>query len=130
MESLDIKSGNADIIASGTVMSFEGNPIEIEFGEPKNRLKLINVFQDEKGKGDLRVEAINIDDNTLKITFFNFKNPHGSGNTKPLSFGTYEGRRLYINYRIFDLNPNENIDKTLHYTIYLGEEVPKNDKEL
>lgn len=129
MESLNIKSGNADIIASGIVMSFEGNPIEIEFGKPGNRLKLINVFQDEKGKADLRVEAMKIDNSILKITFFNFNNPLGSGNTKPLSFGTYEGRRIYINYRIFDLNPNENIDKSLHYTIYLGEEVPKNDKE-
>jgi len=129
MESLNIKSGNADIIASGIVMSFEGNPIEIEFGKPGNRLKLINVFQDEKGKADLRVEAMKIGNSILKITFFNFNNPLGSGNTKPLSFGTYEGRRIYINYRIFDLNPNENIDKSLHYTIYLGEEVPKNDKE-
>lgn len=128
MESVGIKSGNADIIASGTVISFEGNPIEIEFGKPENRLKLINIFQDEKGKDDLSVEAINIDDNTLKITFFNFKNPLGSGNTKPLPFGTYEGRQMYINYRISDLNPDKNTDKTLYYTIYLGEEVPKNGK--
>ena len=52
MESVEIKSGDADVIASGTVISFNGNPIEIEFGKPDDRLKLINVFQNDKGKDD------------------------------------------------------------------------------
>ena len=122
MDNIKMKSGSADILATGTVIAFSGNPIEIEFGVGDDRLKIIFVFKDEEGKDskDLRTEGKSLDDSTLQITFFNFSNPLGSGSSKPIDFGALNNRRLYINYRIYELREG---DKTLHYTIYLGETI-------
>ncbi len=119
-----IESGPAEIVASGTVFAFSGSPITITFGSPTETLKLIFEFKDEEGKEDLRVEATVVDTQTLKLTLINFKNPLGSGTTKPKPFGSLDGRRLYVHYRVYSLS--DAADKMLHFNIYKAEEVSKN----
>ncbi len=120
-----MESGPAEVIASGSVIAFLGNPIAITFGvEQESLIKVIFEFKDEEGKDKPRIEVNAIDSLTLKITLFDFKNPLGAGNVKPTSIGTIQGRRLYVQFRVYAL---PNADKTLHYTLYKGEEVAKND---
>lgn len=120
MEPIEIKSGISDIIASGTVISFKNNPIEIVFGPASQRLRLILKFTDKVDNNEVLIETSSPDTSTLEINLINFKNPLGSGNAEPLKVGYLEGRQLYINYRVYPLNE---WDKTVHYTIYKGEVV-------
>ncbi len=119
-----IESGSAELIASDNVISFSGNPITITFGSPDETLQIIFEFKDEEGKEDLRIEANAIDPKTLKVTLINFKNPLGSGSTKPVAIGSLDGRRLYVHYRVYSLS--DTADKILHFNIYKAEEVSKN----
>ncbi|MCZ7399674.1 MAG: hypothetical protein O8C62_08375 [Candidatus Methanoperedens sp.] len=119
-----IESGPTEVIASGDIISFSGNPITLTFGSPNETLKIIFEFKDEEGKDDLRVEANTSDAQNLKVTFFNFKNPMGSGSVKPIPIGSLDGRRIYIQYIIYALTYSK--DKMLHFNIYKAEEVSKN----
>jgi hypothetical protein len=120
MKLISIKSGLSDIVFSGTVISFKGNPIEFIFD---NGLRMIIKFEDEKDKSELRVEKKKTDPAILELTFFNFKDPFGSGNTEPLHLGYSNERKLYLSYRIYALKDS---DKTIQYTFYEGEpRVPK-----
>ena len=117
MEQIKIKSGPTEIISTGTIISFEKNPIEIVIGP--SDFKIILKFNDEEGaKGDssdLRIVAKQIDNVTLEVTFFNFIDPLGTGNLEPAQIGKIGGYKIYFNYRIYPLKDS---DKTIHYTIY------------
>lgn len=141
-------SGPVDIVASGTVIGFEKNPIEIVFDTfvapldltsakqvppvlpglqvPQippsgGRFKLIFRFVDEEVSPNQAVPPHRIQTRreegelTLGITFFNFKDPIGTGSIKPIQFGFSRGRNLYLHYRISALAVG---DKTMHFTIF------------
>lgn len=114
-----VKSGPAEVIASGTVIAFDNQPIEITVTLPDYTFIWLLNFIDEDGKDELRTDNRVIDENTLEMTFYNFKNPLGSGSISPLKIGTYNNKSLFIHYRIYDLNTS---DKTIHYTIFLNKE--------
>jgi hypothetical protein len=109
-----IKSGSTEIIASGLVTSFNGNPIEINYGPRIERLTLIFAFQDDE-RQETRIDATKPNPNTLKLTLYNFRSPLGSGTPKPVPIGSLGGQKLLIHYRVYDIG---NSDKTVHYTIY------------
>lgn len=118
-----IKSGNTKVIASGTVISYNNNPIEISFGLGGNALKLIFDFKNDKKQNERRIEAKQLGNNELKILLLNFNNLLGTGTAKPILIGTLSGKKISINFKVQD---NDKTSKTLHYTIYLGEEVAAN----
>ncbi len=122
MDIVKIRTGGTEVIASGTVISFGKSPIEFEF----DNLKLIFEFHDDilgTGVKETRVEGAPVDNNTLKLTLHNFNNPLGAGSTKPVPLGVLGGRKLFLQYRVYSLG---DADKTLQYTIYLGEGVAAN----
>jgi hypothetical protein len=120
MEPVKIKSGPTEVIASGTVIGFAGNPIEITFGPSDERLKLLFAFQDEEGEAEPRLETEVLDSTTLKLTMFNIKSPLGGGSIVPMPIGDMRGQRLYVHLRIAHLHGS---DRMVHYSIYLSEEV-------
>lgn len=124
MDETVIRSGPAEVIASGSVIAFAENPIEITYGPSGQRLKLVITFHDEEGEKEQRVEGGLTDPKTLKLKLFNFKNPLGSGSVRPIPFGVLNGRQLYFHYRAYDLGGS---DKTIQYTIYVAEEVAGNE---
>lgn len=124
MEALQIKSGISEVIASGTVISFEENPIEITFGPPGEQLKLILVFQDKEGEQAPHITREVIDIETMLMTLTNFGSVLGTGTTKPMPVGIMAKRRLYFHFRVYTLQDS---DKTVHYTFYLGEEVNQDE---
>lgn len=119
---ISIKSGTVEVIASGIVITFNKNPIEITLDPTHKKMKLILVFLDDESKEDSSVKPRYIEPTTLEITFKNFKNSMGSGSTAPIPFAKLDGRQLYLNYRIYTL---ENVDKTFEYTIYRDDEMIK-----
>lgn len=114
-----IESGPAEVIDSGTVISFSGNPISLHY--PDMGIKIVFEFKaGEEGRGT-SVESSVPEPGILQLTLYNFDDRFGAGTIKPMRIGKYEGRRLYVQLRVYTLQGSP--DKTLQYTVYKGEEV-------
>jgi hypothetical protein len=124
-----IESGPAEVIDTGTVISFAGNPITLSYKE----LDIAIVFDFQRSE---RTENAYVDGNFtdsspgkrvfLKLTLYNFDDRFRGRDHQPLRIGQYEGRKLYIQLRVYTLIGSP--DKTLNYTIYKGEEVSESDR--
>ena len=113
-----IFSEQKEIISSGTVISFNNEPITLKlFEDTTNVVTLKFVFKNnpEEKKEALSGKVIN---DTLVLTLTNFNNPIGSGTTKPMDFASYKGQNLYLPFRVTILYDS---DRTLYYTIYKEE---------
>lgn len=115
MEQLRIRSGPAEVLASGTVIAFGHNPIEVTWGEGDSRSGLMLTFADADGPDQAVVGDVEVVGNILNITFVNCNSALGMGSMKPIEIGTYLGKTLYFQYRIHALTE---ADKLLHYTFY------------
>jgi hypothetical protein len=114
-----VSSGPTTVMDSGTVISFGGNPILLDY--PGLGIKIIFDFQAGEDDSGTSVESSVPETGTLKLTLHNFDDRFGAGTIKPMRIGKYEGRRLYIQLRVYTLQGSP--DKTLQYTLYKGEEV-------
>jgi hypothetical protein len=116
-----VESQSVEVIASGTVIAYAGEPIKISFGPSADRMNIIIVFKDEAAKvSESGVKANIIDSNTLQLTFLNVNAQMGYGSTKPFSIGTIENKRVYMQYRIYDIGIG--CDKMFHYSFYRSKE--------
>ena len=148
MPEFQATSGPVNVVTSGTVIAFKGNPIEISFSAlpaqvlavpPLNvapagtmtfpfvhpSFKLIFRFVDEvpqPGAPPLsaRFEAKPTPGElTMEITLYNFTAPLGLASPEPVNFGFSAGRKLYLNYVVYSVGSGY---KTLHFTIYQDKE--------
>jgi hypothetical protein len=119
----NIKSGSADVLGSGLVISYNRNPIEIESGT-RERLLIKFIFTEDDEQEQL-INPTSLTKEELELELVNFNNPVGSGTTEPLLLGELDERELYLNFRVYALN---GADRTLHYTFYLGEEVDTDER--
>jgi len=118
-----VMSGPAEVIDSGTVISFSGSPISLHY--PDLGIRIVFEFKlGEEGRGT-SVESSVPEPGTLQLTLYNFDDRFGAGTIKPMRIGKYEGRRLYVQLRVYTLQGSP--DKTLQYTVYKGEEVSDSD---
>lgn len=108
-------SGNAHVIASGSVVSFRGAPVMVTFGPPEERLRLSLEFKESADAKELTVERI-LEGDHLRLVLTNFSQPLGAGSRQPLEVGKLRGRPLFLHFRIYDLRES---DKTVMYTLYL-----------
>ncbi len=114
-----IESGPAEIIDYGSIISFAGNPIKLDYKDLN--ISIIFDFKVDEQNRDTYVDSIVAEPATLKLNLYNFDDSFGAGTNKPMKIGKYEGRRLYLQLRVYSLKGSP--DKTLQYTIYKGEEV-------
>jgi hypothetical protein len=114
-----IESGPAEVIDNGTVISFSGNPISVSYKDLG--IKIVFEFKTDADNKGTYVDSSVSGPGTLKLGLFNFDDRFGAGTTKPMRIGKYEGRRLYLQLRVYTLSGSQ--DKTLQYTVYKGEEV-------
>ena len=114
-----IESGPAEIIDYGSIISFAGNPIKISYKDLN--IVIIFDFKTDEQTRDTYVDSVVAEPATLKLNLYNFDDSFGAGTNKPMKIGKYEGRRLYLQLRVYSLKGSS--DKTLHYAIYKGEEV-------
>jgi hypothetical protein len=113
---IKITSGNATVYASGSVTSFDEKPITIEFGIPSDPLKLTLDFKKD-ATGQIKINAQDIDKNSLKLEITNIVSSLGGGTLSPIPIGDFEGKKLYINFLASSLNNSNQV--TLLYTIYM-----------
>ena len=123
MEAPRIKSGPAEVIASGTVIAFKDNPVEMTLGLAADTFTLVWEFRDDPETPAVRMESEVKGPNRLGMLLWNQNNPLGSGTLTPVEIGTLRGRPLYLHFRAYSLGEG---DRSIQYTIYLGEEVAGN----
>jgi len=114
---VDIESGPAKVIASGSVISFGKEPIVINL----DNIKYIFAFEDElddKGnpKEEFRFKQDLLDKRTLKTTFINYNNPLGIGTIEPRNIGKINNNNIYINYIVYANLVRKS--KLFQYTFY------------
>ena len=115
---MKIISGDKEIHASGSVISYEAQPIEFTLGEGPNPIRSKFVFIHDENDKSARIELSVLEDNKLLvINLFNFNSPIGIGNITPISVGQLTNRKLYLNFNVYSLEKS----KLVHYTWYLGE---------
>ncbi len=118
-----VESGSAEVIDSGMVISFAGNPITIRYKDLN--ITIVFEFRTDEQNRTTRVDSTLPEPGTLNLILFNFDDSLGAGTIKPIRIGQYEGRRLYLQLRAYTLAGSP--DRTLDYTIYKGEEVSESD---
>lgn len=116
MKSVEIESGPAKMITSGSIISFGENPVKIILEELQFLFAFKDEINDEGKKKDFKVEIENVDDKTLKFIFTNYNNLFGIGNIEPRPIGKYHGESLYLNY-IISSDPTRK-NKLIQYTFY------------
>ena len=116
---MEISLGNYEVIFSGSVIGVDNEDIKFKFPEKYSELKIILTFKnDKKIKGNvIKREALG--KKTLVLAMFNTQDMQEYGNSKLLYVGFIGNRKLYFNYRAYEIT---NLSKTIHYTFYLGEE--------
>ena len=118
---MEIKVGDYEVHASGTVIGNETEPIEFVIDKGSNYVLRLIFIRDPNQK-PAQVKADRYGNNGLQITFINADNSLGLGNTAAVKVGRLNGRELYFNYRIYSLNANQG-GKHIHYTFLLGKRI-------
>ena len=118
-----VRSGPAEVIDSGTVISFSGNPISLNY--PELGIKIVFEFKVGDESRGTYVDSGVPEPGTLLMSLYNFDDRFGAGTIKPMRIGKFEDRRLYVQLRVYTLQGSP--DKTLQYTVYTGEEVSDSD---
>lgn len=113
-----IKSGDFDVLYSGTINGVKDQPIEFDFPESQGALKLIIKFENDKTIKESTSKIEFPASKTMKIIIINANATYGVGNTNLMLLGYVSQRKLYLNYRVYSVSE---LSKTLHYTFYLGE---------
>lgn len=118
---MDIKVGEFEVHASGTIIGNEGEPIEFVIDKASNYILRL-IFKRDPNQKPAQVSADRYGNNGLQITFINADNSLGYGNTAAVRVGALRGRELYFNYRLYSLNANQG-GKHVHYTFLLGKRI-------
>ncbi len=118
-----IKSGQAAILGSGVFITFDNQPVEVEFGTHEgtsDSLKIIFEFKNtDDEKPDIKSEIVE-KEKVLKLILINFKNEViGTGTLRPIEIGTYGGKKLSIGFRVEHFRDGQ--QRTFHYSFYQHE---------
>lgn len=118
MYKFNVSSGQSTVIASGTIIQFNGQPIEFNIDFPGFPLKVIMDFKNSLDS-KIKMEPQTMNNNTISLTLFNYNNPLGTGTTKALKIADYEGQNVYLNYKVYAFDGQS--EKTVQYSFYISE---------
>ena len=110
---ITIKTGNLSIYETGSVITYNNQPVDFLFETLFFRFQFES---DNSSQPSIKVAAIPSIANSLTIILVNYDNEIALGNSQPLSVGTLNGQRLFLNFRVFNLKGKA--DKIIHFTWY------------
>jgi len=111
-----VRSSGKDVIASGTVHTFDSTNLEVQIAQFKF---IFNFIEDQSN--NRTVSFSNPEKETLKIDLYNFNNSLGNGTVKPYKIGSLMDRELYLGFNVYALSAEGS--KTVHYSFMLGDQV-------
>ena len=116
---MKIKSGEYEVIFSGTIIGIINEEIEFQFPDTHASLKIIFAFKTDKSTDKSPIEFDFPDEKSIRLTLVNIDGTFSTGNTELLEIGFLDDRKLYLNYRVHTI---KDLSNTLHYSFYLGKE--------
>jgi hypothetical protein len=124
---IKIKIGELDVYEKGSLVNTTGENLEIALGSDHQFIALFEFTKDLE-KTETRIEPFQIERIGIGIKFINFNNTLGTGNINPLNLGWLEGRRIFLNYRVFPINDEKGY--IFEYTWLLGKKVDADGNEI
>jgi len=118
---MKIKVGDYDVLNSGSVVGNKNEPIDFHIGG--NAINIVRLlFEDDESikKQAAQAKASDTEEKVIEITFINYNSSLGTGNINPIPIGDLNGRKLFLNYRIYAI---KELGKEVHFTWLLGKEV-------
>lgn len=112
---LRIRTGNKDVIASGTIITADSRNLEFQL------TNLCVIFEFLTDSGSTRLESGAPTSSTLNLRLYNFNNSIGAGTTQPLEIGNLGGRKLWLAFMVYALSSESS--KTVHYTFMVGDPI-------
>ncbi|OGZ72600.1 MAG: hypothetical protein A2908_03605 [Candidatus Staskawiczbacteria bacterium RIFCSPLOWO2_01_FULL_38_12b] len=120
MSSISITTGDYEVLANGSVISYGRTPIEIKFKTKEiigseDDLCLVFTFHDDESKNPRIETQVTSDAKKLELKLFNFNSSIDIGNVSPLMIGkTNDEKQIALNYRSRKVGDSWNLE----YTIY------------
>jgi hypothetical protein len=109
-----IKTGNLTVIDSGSVITFNNQPVDFIL---EDLLFRFNFESDKSSAPSIKVSTVPSLPKSLLITLVNYDSQIGLGNSNPFQLGTLNGKNIHMNFRVFNLE--NRADKVIHYSFYL-----------
>ena len=112
LDPIKISSKGKDIIANGTVHTFDSQQLTFKLGQLTFDFEF--VVDAEKTP---RFQSESLGSQHIKYQLFNFNNTLGSGLREPIKIGTLLSRNLYFIFTTYAFDNDSS--KTVHYTFFL-----------
>ena len=112
---LNIGSGPARVIATGSVTSFFGHPIRFDVTHRERNQVVELEFTRIADIPDVEVRTEWLADG-IKLVLVNFDRPDGRGSATPVLLSEVEEELVFFHFRVFRLGRSD--DRTVHYTFY------------
>lgn len=113
-----IKCGESDVLATGSVIAFRDNPVEMSFDIDGNDCLFRIFFNEDDLNESSRIDIKNISPSETEIHIVNSFTVFGTGSPAPLELGEINGRPVRLAFRIYSISSSD--EKLLHYTWLLG----------
>jgi hypothetical protein len=114
---VELDSQNHHIVANGSVISFNEDPLTLSIPLEGEDLSFIFSFKsDLTDASKPYVKVIPLSGKSLELQLVNFDFELGMGNIDPIEVGALNNQGLFLNYRIYALADSP--CRLLHYTFY------------
>jgi len=115
-----VTSGGRQVISSGSVLSFSGEPVEIRLTQNKREFLSISfVFHSPRESASQKHPAMEgkaVGQRAIQFILTGFDNPAGCGTTKPMEIALNGSRRVYLHFRVYAL---PDADRLIVYNLFL-----------
>ena len=103
MELKCVKANGHRVIASGSIIGFSGMP-EYEFDlQEADRFSFTLKLVFEEKEGNEQTVNSDVNDGNITIHCVNFKNPLGTGFTKPVELATVGGKKIFFKFVAYNM---------------------------
>jgi hypothetical protein len=104
-----VASGEGRLIASGTITTFFGAPLELDLVDWGYSV----VWRFEEDGGDVRLDVLNSEEG-IELTAYNFVD--GRGTAQPMALVRRDAIGLWLHFRVF--RHGNTLDRTVHSTVW------------
>lgn len=116
---LKITTGKRDVIETGSVISFNDEPIEFALPTRDSDLTFTIIFDTPTSTTEIGWKKEIVNETKVIIRLINFDSQIGVGFLKPEQIAIIGGRSLYIALFARKIN----LLRSLQYTFYIGERI-------
>ncbi|NCG21462.1 MAG: hypothetical protein GWP91_20820 [Rhodobacterales bacterium] len=112
---VEIQSGSARVIASGSATCFLGEGLVLAILADDQRYALELDFSSDPSVADVAIETVSME-HGLRLHCVNFDTADGRGSAVPVALGACGDDVVFVHFRVFRYG--RTADRTVHYTFF------------